>query len=103
MTTVDEYVRKAEDAGKENAHVAAAYYYRNAAELATSREQLVPVLTAMSSYAIRLKKPTDQLAMYLDVQQFIASRGLQENSLDELVQQSIAKLRREAGKNAAAP
>ena len=98
----NDYVRMAEAAGAEGAHVAVAMYYRTAAEAATSREEVLSILEVVLDYAASLRKPADQLAMYQWGQQVIAAKKLQVNGLKQRVQQSLEAARQEVGKNATA-
>ncbi|TKJ17251.1 hypothetical protein CEE44_01825 [Candidatus Woesearchaeota archaeon B3_Woes] len=92
MKQAQQYVNMAEQAKGENAHVAVSMYYRTAIELTNSREELVEILGATIKYADRLKKPTDQLAIYQWGQQVISEK-LQGDPLEELIQQSIEKIK----------
>jgi len=96
---VQQYVNMAKQAGKENAHVAVAMYYRTAAELTSSNEELTGILNAVVDYADRLKKPIDQLAVYHWEQQVVSAK-LKENPLEKKVEQLIEKTRLEMNENA---
>ena len=95
----NDYVRMAEAAGAEGAHVAAVMYYRTAAEAAASGAEVRPILEAVLDYAATLKKPMDQLALYEWGQQVIAAKELQGSGLEQRVQQALEKTQQEVGKN----
>ena len=98
----NDYVRMAEAAGAEGAHVAAAMYYRTAAEAAASGAEARPILAAVLDYASTLRKPGDQLALYEWGQQVIAAKELKGSDLEQRVQQALERARQEVGKNATA-
>ncbi|MBI2141918.1 hypothetical protein HYU15_00320 [Candidatus Woesearchaeota archaeon] len=91
---LQEYVRMAEQAGKEGAHVSAVMNYRTAAGITASREELKGVLDALIGYAGGLKKPDDQLAVYSWAADAIAA-GLSGDPLETLVQELIGKVKAE--------
>lgn len=94
---LQEYVRMAEQAGKGGAHVAAVMYYRTAAGLTASREELRGVLCAVIEYAGGLKKTEDQRAVYLWGEAVIAT-GLKGDPLETLVHELIGKAEAEQEK-----
>lgn len=91
MKTVDEYVKMAEEAAGNGAHVAVLMHYRSAVEQAGYGSNSAPVLLAAVQYAQRLKKGDDRAA--------IAGWGIGalekielDNGLEATISQEIAKL-----------
>jgi len=107
MPTIDEYVRMAEDAQQDNAHVAVLTYYRTAIEETGYCQNAAPILLAALEYAQQLKKERDRQAIRQwsqGVMQKIApieavQRALLPNGLVERIGQEIEKLQR-GNKNA---
>lgn len=99
METVDEYVKLAEVAQEDGAHVAVFTHYRDAIEGMGYSPNAAPYLLAAIRYAGRLKKDRDSKA--------IADWGLRslermkpDASLESTINQEIAKLRNRGKENA---
>ncbi|MEA2036936.1 MAG: hypothetical protein U9O94_05470 [Nanoarchaeota archaeon] len=60
MTSVDEYVKMAEEAQQDNAHVAVLTNYRNAMDQTGYDSNAVPILVTALGYARKLKKKLDR-------------------------------------------
>ena len=92
MEKAQQYVKLAEEAGRDGSHVASIMNYRTAVELATSREELKLILQAAVTYANgRLKKPLDQYATYIWAQKEIVTK-LEGDPLEKIVVTEIAKI-----------
>lgn len=101
METVDEYVRMAQEAEKEGAHVAVLAYYRTAIETAGYDSNAVAVLLSAVEYAQRLKKEGDRKAIAQWGQE-VMQRIAPKTGLAEIICKEIAKLQETGGKNASA-
>lgn len=91
MTTVDEYVRVAQEAQQDGAHVAVLMNYRTAIDTLGYNPQTAPILLEAVRYAQGLKKERDRLAVAqwgLSVQGKMAM----ESDLVTTIRQEIAKL-----------
>ncbi len=101
MTTVEEYVKMAEEVAGDNAHVAVLTYYRDAVEETGYNTNAAPVLLAAVQYAARrLKKEGDRKA--------IADWGMRalgkirpDTSLESTINQEISNLKAGGRENAA--
>lgn len=99
MSTVEEYVKMAEEAQEDNAHVAVLTHYRDAIEETGYGSNAAPVLLAAMQYAKRLKKEKDRKA--------VADWGLRAIEkikpvpLEETINQEIKKLQIGGNENAA--
>ena len=85
------YLKLAEEAARDGAHVAYLMHQRTAAELTNSSEALKRILDAAIKYADRLEKPLDQYATYLWAQKEIVTR-LPGDPLERIVINEIAKI-----------
>lgn len=93
MATVEEYVKMAEEAQRNGAHVAVLMYYRTAIETTGFGQGAADILLAAVRYAPKLKKEGDRLAVAGWSKE--ALEKLQAPSLKEIIVKEIAKL--EAG------
>ena len=107
MKNVEEYVRMAEQAQEDGAHVAVLMHYRNAIELtrmcATDtacnyRVDAEPILLAAVEYAQRLKKDRDKRAVVLWGQE--TAGKIIPGGLCERIGQELVKLRNGGEKDA---
>ena len=90
MEQAQQYVRLAEEATKDNAHVSVLFNYRNAVECAGYVTETAPVLLEAVKYAQRLKKEKDKAT--IAVWGIEALGRIQNTSLAEIINQEIAKL-----------
>ncbi|MBI4451900.1 hypothetical protein HY637_00590 [Candidatus Woesearchaeota archaeon] len=104
MATVDEYVRLAQEAQQDGAHVAVFIYYRTAIERigydtrTGDNTGALNLLLASVKYAQNLKKEKDRKAVAQWSQEIV--KRMSRSELVEIIKQEIAKLG--VGKNAAA-
>lgn len=100
MATVEEYVRMAEEAQADGAHVAVLTHYRTAIEGTGYNQNAAGFLLTAVQYAQRLKKEKDRVAIAIWSRE--ALTRLQTPSLKEIIATEIAKLEVAGGKNATA-
>lgn len=93
MTTVEEYVKMAEKAQKDGAHVAVLTYYRTAIEATGYKQNATDIILAAVRYAQRLKKKRDRTAIAAWGRETL--ERIQAPNLDSITKIEIAKL--EAG------
>ena len=94
------YMREAEEATRDNAHVAALFHYRNAVECAGYAIGTAQVLLEAVKYAQRLKKERDRAAIVEWGME--ALRRIHDTSLAGMINQEIAKLQTKGKENATA-
>ena len=92
------YMREAEEATKDSAHVAVLFNYRNAVESGNYVSGTAPILLEAVKYAQRLKKSKDKAA--IAAWGIESLRKIQTTSLDEIITQEITKLQAQGDKNA---
>lgn len=102
MTTADEYVKMAQDAKGDNAHVAVLMHYRSAVEAWEYSSNAAPVLLVAMQYAQRLKKSMDRTAVAVWGTESL-ERIKPSHDLEGTVKREIAKLQAKGDANAASP
>lgn len=101
MGTVEEYVRMAEKAGEDNAHVAASMNYRNAIEGTGYNPNAAPILLAFMQYGQRFKKDVDKKAV-AEWGQKSLGKIVPKTDLEEAITREITKLQTGGKKDASA-
>ncbi len=100
METVDEYVKLAEEAQKDGAHVAVLTYFRDAIEETGYNPNAAPVLLEAMRYAQRLKKERDRKAI-VDWGTRALEKIRPDVTLEATINQEILKLKAGGKENAA--
>jgi len=91
MEQAQQFINLARQAAEENAHVAAAMYLRTAAELSGSKAELATILETAMKQACSLKKPTDEIAMYIWGYQIAKARDMPDDFLETLVKTDLSR------------
>ncbi|MBI2652268.1 hypothetical protein HYX00_02275 [Candidatus Woesearchaeota archaeon] len=99
MASVEEYVRMAEEAQKDGAHVAVFTYYRTAIEGVGYNTSAVAVLLAAIQYTQKLKKERDRIAIAQWGQE-VVQRITPKTDLVGTISTEIAKLQAIGDKHA---
>ncbi len=103
MSTVEEYVRLAEEAQQDNSHVAVLTYYRTAIEETGYGTRAADILLAAVKYAQRLKNERDRKAISQWGLEIVNSRKrVPLTNLATIITEEIAKLQHQGDKNARA-
>lgn len=102
MDSVDEYVTMAEEAQRDNAHVAVLTFYRDALEETGYSPNAAPILSEAIRYASKLKKDRDREAI---AQWGTKALDMMKPNADlvQIISKEIAELKRVSGKDAAQP
>ena len=95
-------MERAQEAQGEKAHVAVVTNYRNAVDCAQDRVAIEAILATAIEYAsTKLKKATDQEAVYAWAEQVVTTR-LPESGLDVRIHEARAKQQEGGGSDVAA-
>ena len=92
MSSIDEYVGLAQQAGGQNAHVAVCSYYRSAIEISEYGPRAGDLLLSVVQYAQRLKKPDDKTAIAVWASDTLNKIGSNTNFIGA-IQSEIARLK----------